>query len=71
MMYALIVVMFVEYGGNTIHVEQTTLHERYKDLATCTAAGQGMKPTSINAVSNINNLRVGFICVQRGTVKPL
>ena len=70
-MYTMIVVMYVQYAGTSIPVTQTTLLERYKDAQACELAGRTMKKTSVPNVPEVNDLRVGFLCVESGSIKPL
>jgi hypothetical protein len=69
-MYVMIIVSFVIFQNTTINVAQTQLQERYTNEGACQAAGQAMKLQSTTA-KLVDDLRVGFICVQAGTAKPL
>jgi hypothetical protein len=73
-MHTLILVMYVLFNNTTIHVAQSVLPERYKDPAACEAAGQKMQVKTAPkspAAPGIENLRVGYICIETGTKKPL
>jgi hypothetical protein len=70
--FTLILVMFVQYANTSIHVEQTTLLERYKGQSACDDAGRlATLKTISNSVAPVSDMRVGYICVQTGTEKPL
>jgi hypothetical protein len=73
-MYTLILIMYVQYAATTINVAQTTLPERYKNGPACETAGNklNVKTSEHSPVSvGINDIRVGYICVESGTIKPL
>jgi hypothetical protein len=73
-MYTLILVMYVQYANTSIALSNETLAERYKDVAACDSAGQNLqvKTAKDSPVGvGVADLRVGYICVPSGTIKPL
>jgi hypothetical protein len=73
-MYTLIVLFYVMYGNTTVSISQTVLPERYSNAEACDKAGTGMtaKPAPNAPLKNgINDLRLGYICIESGTAKPL
>lgn len=72
-MYALILLSFIQYPGTSISIAQVVMPERYTDAQACDQAGNSLsvKTSPDSPVKGINDIRVGYICIRAGTVKPI
>jgi hypothetical protein len=63
--YVLILLAYV-MGADSTRLTHITMPQRYQSEADCMEAGEAMKYVSKR---NAEDLRLGFICIENGTVE--
>jgi hypothetical protein len=63
--YVLILLAYV-MGADSTRLTHITMPQKYESEADCVEAGQSMKFVSTR---NAEDLRIGFICIENGTVE--